>query len=274
MGKFDGVLICTDLDGTLYRNDTTISKENKDAIAYFKQEGGWFTFITGRMPYYSQQAYHAVSPNVPFGCINGGGLYDGATGEYVWKTPLPDGVEELLECVDRQFPEAGIQTALFDKMFFSKDNEVTEDFRRRTGVAHLVAHYRDIRETKAKVVFCCPRETVISGVEEMLRAHPLAEKFSFIRSEKTLFEILPKGVDKGLSLTKLIEYLHADPRKTIAVGDYNNDIGMFRAARYGIAVANACQAAKDAADLITVSNEQHAIAQVINDIEKGIISLE
>ena len=32
MGKFDGMLICTDLDGTLLRNDKTISDENKKAI--------------------------------------------------------------------------------------------------------------------------------------------------------------------------------------------------------------------------------------------------
>ena len=50
MGKFDGILICTDLDGTLYRNDKTVSKENREAIEYFKNEGGYFTFITGRMP--------------------------------------------------------------------------------------------------------------------------------------------------------------------------------------------------------------------------------
>ena len=72
MGKFDGILICTDLDGTLYRNDKTISDENKAAIEYFKSEGGLFTFITGRMPDYSEEAYMAASPNVPFGCINGG----------------------------------------------------------------------------------------------------------------------------------------------------------------------------------------------------------
>lgn len=274
MGKFDGILICTDLDGTLYRDDKTISKENKEAIEYFKREGGWFTFITGRMPYYSRQAYDAARPNVPFGCINGGGLYDGVAGDYVWKTPLADEVDELLECVDRQCPDAGIQVTLFDKALFSRDNEVTEMFRQRTGVPHQVKHYRDIRETKAKIVFGCPREDVILGVEKTLKTHPMAEKFSFIRSEKTLFEILPKGVDKGLALAKLIEYLGADPKKTIAVGDYNNDIGMFRAARYGIAVANACQAAKDAADLITVSNEQHAIAQIIYDIENGNIDFD
>ena len=71
--KFKGLLFCTDLDGTLYRKDKTISDENKRAIEYFKSEGGLFTFITGRMPYYSHTAYTAIEPNAPFGCINGGG---------------------------------------------------------------------------------------------------------------------------------------------------------------------------------------------------------
>ena len=44
---------------------------------------------------------------------------------------------------------------------------------------------------------------------------------------------------------------------------------MFRAAKIGIAVSNACDDAKAAADLTTVSNEEHAIAQVIRDLENG-----
>ena len=56
MGKFDNILICTDLDGTLFRNDKSISQRNVDAIEYFKSEGGYFTFITGRMPYYVDDA--------------------------------------------------------------------------------------------------------------------------------------------------------------------------------------------------------------------------
>ena len=52
MKKFDGILICTDLDGTLLNGDSAVSKENLDAIEYFKAEGGIFTFITGRMPFF------------------------------------------------------------------------------------------------------------------------------------------------------------------------------------------------------------------------------
>ena len=60
MGKFDGILICTDLDGTLLRKDKSVSKENIEAIEYFKKEGGLFTFVTGRMPYTSKIIYEKV----------------------------------------------------------------------------------------------------------------------------------------------------------------------------------------------------------------------
>ena len=39
MKKFEGILITTDLDGTLLRNDTSISRENLEAIEYFKEKG-------------------------------------------------------------------------------------------------------------------------------------------------------------------------------------------------------------------------------------------
>ena len=45
---------------------------------------------------------------------------------------------------------------------------------------------------------------------------------------------------------------------------------MFKAAKVGIAVANACSEALAAADFVTVSNEEHAIAQVIYNLENGM----
>ena len=273
MGKFDGILICTDLDGTLYRNDKTISNENKEAIEYFKREGGYFTFITGRMPYYSLAAYNAINPNVPFGCINGGGVYDGEAQKYVWTSNMSDGIVELIQYIDELFPGVGIQVCLFDKTYFAKENDTMVIFRKLTGIPNLVCDYHNVNEPIAKIIFGSGIEEDILGIEKALNKHPLANKFDFIRSERTLFEILPKGVNKGLALAKLTEYLKLDSKNTIAIGDYNNDIGMFYVAGLGIAVSNACKEAIDAADLITVSNEEHAIARVISDLESGKIKL-
>ena len=269
MGKFSGVLICTDLDGTLYRNDKTISQENREAIDYFKREGGFFTFITGRMPYYSLDAYNSVQPNVPFGCINGGGVYDGEANRYIWTCDMPNSVFDLVQDIDEALPGVGIQVCGFEKTYFAKENGVMEHFRRLTRLPNLVRAYRDVNEPIAKIIFGTDNAEEIKAIEQRLLAHRLAKDFNFIGSERTLFEILPKGVTKGLALSKLIEYLKVDSRKTVAVGDYYNDIGMFEAARLGIAVSNACQEAIEAADFVTVSNEEHAIARVIDDLERG-----
>ena len=269
MGKFDGILICTDLDGTLYRNDKTISLENREAIEYFKREGGYFTFITGRLPYYSVDAYEAVKPNVPYGCINGGGVYDGASGKYIWTYEISREVVELIACVDQQFSGIGIQICCFERTYFAEENEMTNKFRARTGIPNLICNYRDVKEPIGKIIFSSEDSNELSAIEKTLRAHALGEKFDFIRSEKTLLEILPKGISKASALLKLTEHLGIDISKTIAIGDFDNDVAMLKAAHLGIAVANASKSAMDAADMITVSNEEHAIAEVIYGLENG-----
>ena len=269
MGKFAGILICTDLDGTLLRNDSTISVENLNAIEYFKQEGGIFTFITGRMPFFVSDIYNRVKPNAPFGCVNGGGLYDYHKHEYIWKSVMPASVGELIKCVDEKFPDVGIQVNTFYRTYFCKENQTMKNFRKITNLPNLICHYSEVKESIAKIIFGSENDEEILHIKETLIAHPLAVGFDFIRSEKTLFEILPKGIGKGTAIKNLIRHLNMDINKTIAIGDYNNDISMFDTAKIGIAVSNACKEALAAADYITVSNEENAVAKVIYDLQDG-----
>ena len=125
-------------------------------------------------------------------------------------------------------------------------------------------------EPIAKILFCTDDENVLLRIKDALICHKDGDKYDFIRSERALFEILPKGVNKGLSLKKLAEYLKIDISRTIAIGDYDNDVAMLKAAGCGIAVANASKAALDAADMVTVSNEEDAIARVIQDLDSGL----
>lgn len=269
MSKFSGILICTDLDGTLLREDGTISAENLNAIDYFKQEGGTFTFVTGRMPFFVSNIYNTIRPNAPFGCINGGGLYDHTKQEYIRKSVMPDGVFDLIQCIDKKFPDIGIQVNTFYKIYFCKENETMKYFRQITKMPNLTCRYDEVTEPIAKIVFGSECNEEILQIKETLLAHPLAERFDFIRSEKTLFEILPKGIGKGTAIQSLTQHLNLDIRKTIAIGDYDNDISMFHAAEIGIAVSNASQEALAAADYVTVSNEENAVAQVIYDLRDG-----
>ncbi|MBO5315082.1 MAG: Cof-type HAD-IIB family hydrolase [Clostridia bacterium] len=271
MKKFEGILLCTDLDGTLLRNDKSISKENLKAIRYFMAEGGKFTFITGRMPYFVQHIYDTLNPNAPFGCINGGGIYDHRLDKYVWTRELSPECFELIDSVVENVKGIGLQVNTFDKIYFSMENDAMAYFREVTGVPNLVKPYREVKEPIGKIVFGDNRNEIILEIEKTLLSHPKAWKFDFIRSEHALYEILPKGNSKGDVMMRIADLLGIDRRRTVAAGDYNNDVSMLRDAGVGVAVSNASPAAKAAADCITVSNEEHAIAKIIKDIEEGKI---
>lgn len=276
MKKFEGILICTDLDGTLLRNDKSISEENIRAIEYFKSEGGRFTFITGRMPYFAQDMYDAIHPNAPIGCSNGGAVYDHSLGRYVWYQEIPMSVLELVKYVFDHVPDMGVHFTMFDKIYFWGENEEMDGFRERTSRPKLIRNFDEMEEANehmAKIVFCHPDADVAFYSLDLLKKHPRADEFEFIRSETTLFEILPKGVGKGNALLKIADMLGIDRSRTVAIGDYDNDISMIKAAGVGIAVGNALPEVKAVADYVTVSNEEHAIARIIADIESGDLKI-
>ena len=271
MKRFENMLLCSDLDGTLLQSDQTISAQTLEAIEYFKSEGGLFTFITGRMPYFVSSIEQTVHPNAPIGCINGGGLYDFRTQAYLWRLEISRDVLELVRDVEREIPGIGIQVNTFNTLFFCTENEGMKEFRRFTGLPNITCHYNDVNEPIAKIVFCDHIEEHITAAQALLASHPRAHEFTFIRSEKTLYEILPKGIHKGVALRTLAEHYHIPRENTIAVGDYDNDIGMLRQAGIGVAVANATAATKAAADHITVSNNEHPIAKIIEGLENGTL---
>lgn len=274
MGVFDGILICTDLDGTLLGSDRRVSKENREAIEYFKREGGLFTFVTGRPASCVKEIYSAARPNAPFGCFNGGGLYDGEAKRYVWMREIARDVLEQVEYVAEHVPGIGVQINTFENIYFYRENTSMEWFREITGVPKLpVGCVWDVNEPLAKIVFGDRDTSHIERTMELLAAHPLAGEFDYVRSEETLCEILPKGSNKGEVLPRLAEHVGIPMSHVLAMGDYYNDLEMIRAAGVGIAMGNAMPEVKAVADVVTVTNDEHAVARVIEDIEAGRISL-
>ena len=267
MKKFEGIMICTDLDGTLLRTDKTISAENSKAIEYFKDNGGLFTFVTGRMHYYAVDSYNKVKPNAPVGCMNGGCIYDFAEGKHLWKSGIDKKAAELIDYVAKSFSDVGIQVNTFEKAYFYKDNPAMVWFRKATGLENIQINYKDISEPWAKIIFAHEEENRLLEMLEGLESQPLADEFDFVHSEKRLMEIMPKNINKGIAIRKFSEIFSIDKSKIIAVGDFENDVEMIKEAGVGIAVANACPQAKEVADIVTVSNDDHAIARIIYDIE-------
>jgi Cof subfamily protein (haloacid dehalogenase superfamily) len=91
----------------------------------------------------------------------------------------------------------------------------------------------------------------------------IGDKLNVFRSEPFFLEIMPKNIDKAYSLGKLLEKLGLTKDEMIACGDGFNDLSMIKYAGVGVAMANAQEVVKEAADYVTLSNDEDGIVHVI-----------
>lgn len=273
MGKFDGILLCTDLDDTLLTTDKKISDENRKAIEYFKSEGGLFTFATGRVPVGAKLMLKYVEPNAPMVCFNGAGIYDFKKEALLWSRSLDADAAAAVEYMDKMFDFIGIEVCTAEKIYFCKVNRVVEEHKILESLPENDLDYREIKEDWKKILFMVEADE-IQRVREAVAASPFADKYTFVQSSPWYYELLPKNTDKGEGLLQLADICGIGIGKTIAVGDNENDLSMIKKAGTGIAVANAVESVKNAAAHITSDNNSDAIAAVIKSLECGDIILK
>ncbi len=76
-------------------------------------------------------------------------------------------------------------------------------------------------------------------------------------------ELMPEGVGKGAALLELAGRLGVPREGVMAVGDYDNDLDMVQAAGIGVAMGNASERVKNAADYVTLTNDENGVAAAI-----------
>ena len=273
MKKFEGILICTDLDGTLVRSDGTVSESDLKAIEYFKSEGGLFTFITARMLCHTAEVRAMIHANAPLGCLNGGALYDEKKEDFIWTCEIDSSVFDLARYIVANTTDIGIALVGFHNVYFYGDIPAITEYRIPRKLPDLKANIGNIGEPLCKLMLIAKDNETVFNAVEILNNHPFASRFDYLHSQPGVYEILPKGMNKGLIISALTEVLGTDIKNTVAIGDHRIDIPMLRAADIGIAVSNAKDAVKAAADYVTVSNEESPLSHVIADIENGLIKI-
>ena len=272
MGKFDGILLVSDLDGTLLTNDKRLSEENREAIDRFVEGGGIFTFATGRTTYGMRVVLEQYTPATLIECLNGGGIYDPKTGECLWALQLDDSVEELTAFVRAEFPNVGIELCGLYESWCLHKTFLSEFYREYEKLPCLNVSHRGDADPLVKIYLYSEADSQ-QALADALNAHPLAKRFELVRSGPELYEIMPKDAKKGKGLLRLADMLGIPREKTVAIGDNDNDLSMIEMAGIGVAVANATPKAKAVADLVlNVTNDQHAIAVLIDKLDKAVLS--
>ncbi len=78
-----------------------------------------------------------------------------------------------------------------------------------------------------------------------------------------MIEILPPGAGKGALLKQVLKELQVLPEEVLAIGDAENDLEMIQMAGVGVAVGNAAQPVKDAADYVAPSFDDDGVADAV-----------
>lgn len=89
------------------------------------------------------------------------------------------------------------------------------------------------------------------------------EKYNIVRSHANFIEFVKKGVSKGNALKHLSEKLNIPIEETMSIGDQGNDLSMIEAAGIGVAMGNAVEEVKQAADFVTSNNDEDGVAKAI-----------
>ena len=266
MGKFDGVLFVSDFDDTLYGEDMRITRENREALAYFTGNGGVFTVATGRArPNFAPHA-GSVSINAPVILSNGSALFDFRTGEMVYETFLPDRVRADMEEVARAVPEIGFEAYCHDVVYTYQPNDVTRHHLTRAG---LPGHETPIGEMPlpwSKAILQQRNELLREAQRYMLDRW--SQHYEVIFSNQVLLELTRKGSSKGGMVELLARRLGIQPQHVYCIGDNQNDIPMLAVSAIPFAPANCAPEVKAWGARILGSCEESCVAQAIGILDR------
>ena len=244
MGKFDGVLLVSDFDGTLYGSRHQIGERNIQALLSFMKQGGRFTVATGRVRRIFADYAGVVPMNAPAILANGAALYDFETGRMLEQTLLPEESIEMFKAVCEVFPELGFETYHDEEIYAYRPNAVTEGHMKKVGCSYIRAErIEDIPLPWEKVLFQQEHDLLLQ-VQNWL-SERFSSEYEVIFSTPVYLEITCKGISKGHMVKRLARRLGIEPKNIYCVGDNQNDIPMLECSAIPFAPGDCAQSVKD-----------------------------
>ena len=250
-------LVATDIDNTLLVTGKDVSPANKRAIEAIRDAGGAFALATGRSFFLIGCYAEDLGLDVPCITSNGGALSDPRIPKEILSFPIdPATVRDIMIfLMEKQVLFAGYSSR---GVFFGPDYG-------RKDAGDNKAFFRDynskVPEGKKVRLEDMSRERILNGDlpefnkiltiaadEETRKILRNRDDISCCASTPLFLDLMAPGTSKGKALLRLAELLEIPKDKTFALGDNENDISMIKAARYGIAVGNATDKTKEAAD--------------------------
>jgi hydroxymethylpyrimidine pyrophosphatase-like HAD family hydrolase len=241
MGRYK--LIALDMDGTLLNSEHEVSEENRSWMFKALDAGITVMLSTGRGVQNVYPYTDKLELTTPIVAVNGGEVYK-APRELISRHTLD--VEAI-----RSMHEMAVR---HDAWFWAYAVE---------GLFNREQWTDDLGSLEwLKFGFFTDNDASRAHITDWLREQDVYE---ITNSHPHNLEVNPKGISKASGIAEVCRQLGITMNEVVAMGDSLNDMSMIREAGLGVAMGNAQEALKEAADLVTVTNNEHAVARIIRE---------
>ena len=243
-------IILSDLDGTLFRNDKSISDYTKQIIRQVQAKGVLFGVCTARAKVNAVKFLDGIEPDILIS--NGGGLIT-YRGQKIYNCEFS--VSEIRQLINKTFEVFGkdiIISADNEKGLYSNSTEELGD------KFWTFNDFSDFREPCMKMCIESLDKEKVSKVANCL-GEGLIDYLPF--SDIPWYKLSKKDATKEKAIEALCRELNVPVSQVVAFGDDFNDIGMLKLCGTGVAMDNAIEEVKQTADEVCASNEEDGVAQ-------------
>ncbi len=265
-------MILSDLDETLLV-DHHIPKENLKAIQKVRERGVQFVICTGRSYEIVQDIVSELGmtnmKDTYSICLNGGLIVENHQQKILRFQNLDADI--AIELIKHGLNlEVCLMVFTLDCCYFIHPSDEEVERKQIQKATYKILSEDEIDQLKgqkiAKVLYALPN---IERLREIASDIPseLMEKVSTTFSSYRYLEFNAPGVNKGVGLNFLADYLNIDVQDVIAIGDNDNDIEMIKEAGLGVCVQGASEHIKAHADYITQNDyDGFAVAELIDHL--------
>jgi Cof subfamily protein (haloacid dehalogenase superfamily) len=262
-------LIAMDLDDTLLNDSGIVSERNKDAIRRAEAAGTKIIITSGRSYASTKQFIHELGLADLTISLNGAYIQDPTDDKLVADFSIEKEITgELLKAIEPY----GIHVNFYngEKVYCQEPTEHALYYSQLNRIEiNYVDSLWELSKTKpAGKLLLINNEGKLEGIRDLLR-EKFGDHLNLLFSKPFFLEIFDRSTSKGAALRKVAEMYGIKPEEIISVGDGENDLSMIKMAGIGAAVSNAKEAVKQAADYITLSNNESGVAHLIEKFILG-----
>ena len=255
-------LLISDIDGTLVRPDKSLGEPVVEAVGRLREAGVEMTLVSARPITGMLEIARRLGVEGCIGAYNGGTVAR-ADGSVISAERLSlEAAKQALALVQ----QPGITLWAFaDGLWHATDTDNPHtDSERKTAAQEptVVADFSALLDRIDKLVAVSDDEPRLAALEAST-AQALGDRAAVARSQRYYLDITAPRANKGDGVTALAKAFGVPLANTAVIGDGRNDMRMFAVAGFSVAVANASDEVRAAADEVTASNADDGVAMAI-----------